>query len=391
MPRVDAVVACPVHRSFRVEQVAGMFDVPLSERSSETFAVEVPDVDEDWQIGLICGPSGSGKSTIAKRAFGPRLYTSEPWPGDRAVIDACGDLPVRSITGLFTAVGFSSPPSWVRPYWALSTGERYRCDLVRAFASAMQEARGNTPVAVGSSEDGVKRALRPPASGLPPLLVFDEFTSVVDRNVARISSAAIAKSIRKGSIHCRFVAVTCHRDVASWLEPDWVVDMANRSLDRRRLRRPEIRLEVYRCRREAWSMFARHHYLSGSLSTVARCYVAMWREEPVAFCATVSLIGRRKRWRITRIVTLPDYQGVGIGMRLAEAVAALHRSEGHRVNVTASHPALVGHCRHSPQWRAVGVKKCGTRRSGFLPNYRDSAGRVVVSFEYVGAQRGFEQ
>ncbi len=69
MPRIDVVVSCPVHDSFRVQQVAGMFDVPLTEKSSERFEVDIPDVDEHWQIGLIVGPSGSGKSTIARGAF----------------------------------------------------------------------------------------------------------------------------------------------------------------------------------------------------------------------------------------------------------------------------------------------------------------------------------
>ena len=58
--------ACPVvHDSFRVQQVAGMFDVPLAEKATERFPVELPDLAEDWEIGLIVGPSGSGKSTVA--------------------------------------------------------------------------------------------------------------------------------------------------------------------------------------------------------------------------------------------------------------------------------------------------------------------------------------
>ncbi len=61
-----------------------------------------------------------------------------------------------------------------------------------------------------------------------PIIAFDEFTSVVDRNVARIGSAAIAKGIRKHQILCRFVAVTCHYDILDWLTPDWVIDMADR-------------------------------------------------------------------------------------------------------------------------------------------------------------------
>ncbi len=105
----------------------------------------------------------------------------------------------------------------------------------------------------------------------------------------------------------------------------------------------------------------------------------------MAFCATVSLIGRKNRWRISRIVTLPDYQGIGIGTAVAEAVAELHRAEGHRVNVTASHPAVIAHCRRSPRWRTVGVKKTGSQATRkFIENYRGSAGRAVVSFEYVG-------
>ena len=48
----------------------------------------------------------------------------------------------------------------------------------------------------------------------------------------------------------------------------------------------------------------------------------------MAFCATVSLIGRKNRWRISRIVTLPDYQGIGIGMAVMEAIAALHVRDG---------------------------------------------------------------
>jgi len=265
-------------------------------------------------------------------------------------------------------VGFSSPPSWLKPYHVLSGGEQFRCDLARALAAA-------------SAPGGKPSGCESPAG----LVAFDEFTSVVDRNVARIGSAAIAKSIRGGRIKCRFVAVTCHYDVSEWLQPDWVLDMATCSFSRRCLQRPPIKLEIFRCRRAAWRLFAHHHYLSGSLSVASRCFLALWEAVPVAFCATLSLIGRKRRWRISRIVTLPDFQGIGIGMKVAEAVAGLHRGEGQRVNVTASHPALIAHCRRSPHWRAVGVRKTGARRSDrFIKGYRGSSGRAVVSFEYLG-------
>jgi GNAT superfamily N-acetyltransferase len=195
--------------------------------------------------------------------------------------------------------------------------------------------------------------------------------------------------------------VTCHYDVAEWLEPDWVLDMATNQLVRSApgavtpgeaggcaggsFRRPRIKLEIHRCRMEAWQLFKRHHYLNGSLPVAARCYLTTWEGIPVNFCATVPVITKKNHRRFTRIVTLPDYQGIGIGMRAVAAVAELHRAEGLRINVTSSHPALIRHCRSSSLWRVVNVRKSGGRSSNpRFPTYRSAAGRAVVSFEYVG-------
>ena len=402
MPSVDVVVSCPVYDSFRVQQVAGMFDVPLAEKATEKFAVELPSLEEPWDVGLIVGPSGSGKSTIAGQFYRSELYRGAEWPADNAVVDCFGELPVRQVVELFTAVGFSSPPSWVKPYQVLSCGEKFRCDLARALGRA-QSAVGSGQWAVKATHDQTgsicranglepsreEGALLLPTADRPlptPLVVFDEFTSVVDRNVARACSAAIAKGIRRGNIPCRFVAVTCHYDVAEWLEADWVLDMATGVLQRRRLRRPSIQLEIHRCGLAPWKMFARHHYLSGGLAVGARCYLATWDGNPVTFCATLPVITKKNHRRFTRIVTLPDYQGMGIGMRVVAAVASLHRAEGLRINVTSSHPALIRHCKRSPDWRTVNVRKAGSNRRGTqrFPTYRSSAGRAVVSFEYVG-------
>lgn len=374
MPSADVVVSCPVYDSFRVQQVAGMFDVPLQEKCTERFAVELPDRGEPWEVGLIVGPSGSGKSTVARQFFADELYGEAHWPEDKAVIDCFGELPVKQVVELFTAVGFSSPPSWVKPYQVLSCGERFRCDLARALSNADFGLRNADCANVDRSQSEI------------PLVVFDEFTSVVDRTVAKACSTAIAKGIRRGNIPGRFIAVTCHYDVAEWLEADWVLDMATGRLERRRLRRPPVHVEIHRCRLAAWKLFARHHYLSGSLAVGARSYLATWEGEPVTFCATLPVITKRGHRRFTRIVTLPDYQGMGIGMKVVAAVASLHRQEGLRINVTSSHPALIRHCRHSDLWKTVNVKKTGTSRSSTarIGQYRSSAGRAVVSFEYVG-------
>jgi GNAT superfamily N-acetyltransferase len=453
---LEIEVTCPVFNSFRVQQIAGMFDVPLAERASERFKVDIPDDvfkpiisnpsspipnPSTWQIGLIVGPSGSGKTTIAHAMFPDHVYRPREWPTDQAVIDGLGPRPIKEIIRLFTAVGFSSPPSWIKPYQVLSNGEQFRCDLARALAGDCPNFRGDCPnfrpsengtVPLGESSSPHSPPL--PLSLSPHLVAFDEFTSVVDRNVARVVSAAVSRGIRSGQIACRLVAVTCHDDIADWLAPDWIIDMATGTFTRRCLRRgdcpdfrpsengtvplsvagnvrdgtlpfnsaltiqspnlqinksanplrPPIRLEIFRCGRAAWRLFARHHYLSGALPPYARCFLATWQGVPVAFCATLALIGRKNHWRISRIVTLPDYQGIGIGTAVAEAVAELHVREGNRVNVTASHPALLSHCHRSPRWRFVRSKKAGHCNSHHaISTYRGSPGRAVVSFEFV--------
>ena len=190
--------------------------------------------------------------------------------------------------------------------------------------------------------------------------------------------------------------------MAAWLVPDWIIDTGTsrcadyRASGARRSLRPErerveervserepIVLEVFRCGRRAWPVFAPHHYLSGDLAPAARCYLAVWNDLPVAFCATVTLIGRKNRRRISRLVTLPEFQGVGIGTRLAETVAELHRLEGHRVTITASHPGLQTHFQKSPSWRFAGLKKTGGAGGGpKIRSYRGSPGRAVVSWEW---------
>jgi predicted ABC-type transport system involved in lysophospholipase L1 biosynthesis ATPase subunit len=356
-------VSCPVRRSFRVEQVAGLFDVALAERASEQFEVELPDLEAAWSVGLIVGPSGSGKSVVARELFGERLQSAFAWPRDAAVIDGFGELPIKRLAELLTSVGLGSPPAWIKPYHVLSGGQRFRCDLARALATGLSH--------------------EPPRAR--PIVAVDEFTSVVDRTVAKIGSAAVAKSVRTGRVGCRFVAVTCHYDVAEWLEPDWIIDMATGSVAGRRLRRPGIELEVARCRRELWRIFARHHYLSGELARSARCYLAAWNDEPVTFCATLPVIGKRGHWRITRLVTLPDLQGLGIGLRVAEAVADGYLAQGLRMNLAAAHPSIVAHCVRSDRWRTVAVRRPGNRRRPtFVHNYGGSPGRTIASFEYLG-------
>lgn len=189
MPHFDIVKESDPSKSFRAANIRGMFDFS-SDSICELFSGDIS-LPDKWNIGVIVGRSGTGKSTIARDVFNKSIdcfcVTHE---GKSVIDDFPDDMSTKEITAIMNSVGFSSPPSWLKPYCVLSNGEKMRVDLAIAIAS------GKSPI------------------------VFDEFTSVVDRDVAMICSAAVSKSVRRSNK--QFVAVTCHYDIIDWLEPDWV-------------------------------------------------------------------------------------------------------------------------------------------------------------------------
>lgn len=100
----------------------------------------------------------------------------------------------------------------------------------------------------------------------------------------------------------------------------------------------------------------------------------------------------RKGWkRVHRLVVLPDYQGIGVGMNFISAVCAQYR--GWKVNLTTTTPALVGALRKSKQWSLVrfgrvkntlqqNIKKYyGLEADRVIP-MTSSEKRVTYSFNY---------
>ena len=254
---------------------------------------------------------------------------------------------------MLASVGFGSPPAWLRPYWALSNGEKFRCDLARALL------------------------------GSEGLVVFDEFTSVVDRRVAQVGSYAVSKAVRTRNM--RLVAVSCHYDIADWLEPDWVVDMATCQLARGRLHRPEIRVEIRREPPRVWEVFRRHHYLSAAVPQGSKCFVAYIGGCMAAFASVSGVIGQAGLRRLSRIVVLPDFQGVGIASALRDTIAQEYAGRKLRMGITTSHPAMVRSLSASHRWRFVGEKRGrrgqrGWEGGGAMKGYA----RRTLSFKYVG-------
>lgn len=333
--------------------ISSMFDYEFDGESRFTPPV-MPETPDNFGIGLIVGPSGSGKSTLLK-GFGEERRHS--WFHDLSVASHFKDA--EDASERLSAVGLNSIPSWLRPYRVLSTGERFRADLAR---SLYHDA------------------------------VIDEFTSVIDRNVAKACSVALRRYVDKKQLR-NIVLASCHYDIIEWLQPDWVFDTSTGQLaGRGAVQRPCIELEVIPASADIWPIFRRHHYLDGGINKSARCWVAVWNGVPIGFASALRFPNGNfsNGWREHRTVILPDYQGLGLGVRLSDAVAKIFVSDGCRYFSKTAHPRLGEYRNASSLWRPTSKNRRArldyststqTKEDGHKLRHM---GRVCYSHEYVG-------
>lgn len=311
---------------------------------------DAPKRDGTWSIGLICGPSGSGKTQLLKREYG---VTKPPkWDGKKAIVSQ-----VRP--ECLSAVGLNTIPSWCRPYHVLSNGEQYRADLARMIAD-------NTAI--------------------------DEFTSVVDRNVAKSCAYALQRYIRSSGIN-GVVLSSCHTDIIEWLSPDWVFDTAQAKVSPRGAdRRPSIAIDIHECGGEWWGLFKDHHYLSETMNKSAKCFLGKINGETVCFGSVLAFPNQhfKSAFREHRTVVLPDFQGLGVGVRFSDAVAQHYVNNGSRFFSKTAHPRMGEYRERSPLWR--GTSKNRKARLDYTIDrntkerkYKDAhINRVCFSHEYIG-------
>lgn len=344
MSKIKFSVSCDVKSSARVQQLAAMFDVKPEVKAAQSWEIEVPLEQKPWQVGLVTGPSGSGKSTVARHLWPEQMARVIEWDDAASLVDNFQPgLGIREVTNLLGGVGLSSPPSWLRPYRTLSNGEAFRADIARRLAELEDDENGEQ------------------------IAVVDEFTSLVDRQVAQVASHTIQKAVRASSR--KLVAVTCHYDVLEWLQPDWVLDMARSEFAWRTVQRhPQVKLTIRPVEgRTIWPAFAHHHYLSSELNRSARCYVAFTEAgDPVCFGSYLHVPHKYTRniKQAHRIVTLPDWQGLGIGMRMAAWMGEHLWKSGYRFHLTSAHPAIFKSCARSPRWSEVTQQGKSNRTGG---------------------------
>lgn len=365
MQAYELTLESPVSKTFRCQKAADSLDIDTAKKAVHHLKVEA-DLDGDWNVGLVVGASGSGKTTLAQHVWGDDCFRTLLKDNPPIIDQFPKAMSYDDCVGMLNGVGLSQVVCWIRPAYTLSNGQRARAEIALQMAKPGRE-----------------------------LTVIDEWTSVVDRTVAKVMSHCIAKHARRQK--ARVVLCSCHYDVVEWLDPDWIIDCNRQSFADRRLLQPgertrqeRLTFDLREADRSTWRYFSRYHYLSERLpGGEIYCFGVFHGDDQIGFQCFANYVphtvGTRKQLHSNRTVIHPDYVGFGLGIKVINATSRIMHARGFDIRARFSSLPVYRAMSRQAEWKLLKVDR-NLKVSISKSNLREGRGvRIGVrtfSFRY---------
>jgi Fe-S cluster assembly ATPase SufC len=368
MKTYEVFLQSELSKTFYCEKAANSLDIDVQKKSIHHVKIDI-DLDNDFNVGVFLGASGGGKTTLAKQIFGNEIFDIK-LNEDLPIIDQFDQkYSYDERANMLSGIGLTSVMTWIRPIKTLSNG---------------QKARAESAWLMSSTKD---------------LIVIDEWSSVVDRTVAKVMSHCVQKFARK--FKKKIILLSCHNDVLDWLDPDFIVDCNKQDfIDRRllssdeRRRKEQLEFTIREIDKSTWKYFSKYHYLSDKLP-VGKIFIygLFHKNDQIGFQCFANYCPHKDKskkmiYHSNRTVIHPDYAGLGLGIKLINKTSKIIYNKGFRVFGAFSSTPVFKSMTKQKDWVLRSISRDILDRGGSSSNKNYMRTKVkMYSFEYVGGDK----
>ncbi len=126
----------------------------------------------------------------------------------------------------------------------------------------------------------------------------------------------------------------------------------------KKFKKEKIKIIVREGEKHLWNRFKDHHYMDHTLPPSCVYYTFYWvrgnEEILIGCCGVLFQIAKFiKARRFTRVVVLPEYQGLGFGSTIINTIGRYYKDQGiEKMYITTFHPRLGEFLEQSDKWEA---------------------------------------